>query len=257
MLYHLREVRDVLAYLRLAVHDDPPSLTLILNAPPRGIGPVALRKLRGGQAFVTNAQLDATLAHPAASGLSTRALQGLRELKAVLTDLTARAQRPPAELIAHLLNSTGYIGWLQDEVDGMQRLQPLRNLAREAEGYGAIQDFLAFIDRRIAEDFERPEEAGVTLATIHAVKGLEFRVVFVVGMNEGLLPYHRSAHGAAEAGEQRLAHVAITRARDAVYLVSARSRLSAERGGRRDYPMPSRYLARLPSAIVQRETWPP
>lgn len=255
-LYHLREVRDLLAYLRLALGDDPAALTLILDSPPRGIGPVSLRRLRGDGPFVHLWQIERALTRPAESRLTARALDGLRRLRSALVELRAQATLPPAALIAHLLERTGYHAWLQDEVDGVRRMQSLRHIAAEAEGFETTAEFLAAVEGRLAQDGERPEGGGVTLATIHGAKGLEFRVVCLVGLNEGLLPHHRARRGRAEHAEQCLAHVGITRARDMVYLVSARSRPSSLRNGRREYPLPSRYLGRLPSTITDRTHWP-
>jgi DNA helicase-2/ATP-dependent DNA helicase PcrA len=148
-----------------------------------------------------------------------------------------------------VLADTGYRAWLADEMDGSLRLNSIQELRREAEGYAETSRFLSAVQAQIEADLERPDDEGVTLLTIHAAKGLQFKVVFVVGLEEGLLPAAKAVDGAGEAGERRLAHVAISRACDLLYLVCAQSR---ELGGRRVYPRPSRYLSAIPKDAVVR-----
>lgn len=249
-LYHRREVRDILAYLSLTQAQDETALRQIINSPPRSIGPVSLRALMGNnltlnwQRFIESSECGQKM------GLKPQAIERLRSLRQVLDDLNVQARdTPPALLIDHILERTGYQAWLLDELDGEARLNSIRALQREAEGYHTTAEFLAVMQSRINADLERPDDEGITLLTIHSAKGLQFRVVFVVGMEEGLLPHARSIESGAEAGERRLAHVAISRARDLLYLVSAQSR---EHNGRRVYPRPSRYLTTLPHEAVLR-----
>jgi DNA helicase-2/ATP-dependent DNA helicase PcrA len=253
-LYHRREVRDILAYLSLTLAPDEAALRQIINSPPRNLGPVSLRALTENglsvrwQRFLEVAEREE---RGQEMGLKPQAVEGLRELRQTLDDLTARATyTPPAALIDLVLERTGYQAWLMDELDGEARLNSIHALRREAEAYHTTAEFLAVMRDRIEADLERPDDEGVTLLTIHSAKGLQFRAVFVVGMEEGLLPHARSVESGAEAGERRLAHVAISRACDRLYLVSAQSR---EHNGRRVYPRPSRYLTALPrDAIIRR-----
>ena len=251
-LYHRREVRDILAYLTLSQGEAASALGQIVNTPTRGIGPVSLRKIRGDQAVVTEPRLALAVSRAKELGLGARAVEGIQQLQALLAGLRARKTSRPAELIAQVVEATGYGGWLQAELDGETQLQSLRLLSREAEEYGSTPEFLAAIQAHIAEDMERPEDEGLTLLTIHAAKGLQFPVVFVAGMEEGLLPYSKAIQQGTETAERRLAHVAMSRARDRLYLLSARSR--ADHTGRRSYPRPSRYLGMLPKEIVDRIT---
>jgi DNA helicase-2/ATP-dependent DNA helicase PcrA len=248
-LYHRREVRDILAYLTLSQGENASAVNQIVNTPARGIGPVSLRKLKGDQVQVTESRLTLAVSRAKEIGLNARAVEGIQQLQALLADLRQRRATRPADLITRVVEATGYRAWLQGEMDGETQLQSLRLLSREAEEYRDVPEFLGVIQAHIAEDMERPENEGVTLQTIHTAKGLQFPTVFVVGMEEGLLPYAR-AQQSGETGERRLAHVAISRARDRVYLVSAQSR--ADRNGRRTYPRPSRYLAMLPKDVVER-----
>lgn len=251
-LYHRREVRDILAYLSLALTPDEAALRQIINNPPRNIGPVSLRALMGNglsikwQCFVKAGERGQEM------GLKPQAVEGLRALRRTVDDLTTQARHlPPAALIDLTLERTGYQAWLLDELDGESRLNSIRALQHEAEDYHTTAEFLAVMRDRIEADLERPDDEGVALLTIHSAKGLQFRVVFVVGMEEGLLPHARSVESGAEAGERRLAHVAISRACDRLYLVSAQSREHAG-AGRRIYPRPSRYLTALPRDDVIR-----
>ncbi|MCC6192496.1 MAG: UvrD-helicase domain-containing protein [Anaerolineales bacterium] len=252
-LYHRREVRDVLAYLTLATTGEEAALDQVINTPPRGLGPVALRLLRGSDNHLTWTRLVEAMSEPDAVGLKLSAVQALEQFWDLAQSLRKIARDlPHAELIDRVLEDTGYRAWLAEELDGSLRLNSIHELRREAEGYPDIARFLAAIQAQIEADLERPDDEGVTFLTIHAAKGLQFKVVFVVGLEEGLLPAAKAVDGAGEAGERRLAHVAFSRACDLLYLVSARSR---ELGGRRVYPRPSRYLGAIPKSAVIR--YPP
>jgi DNA helicase-2/ATP-dependent DNA helicase PcrA len=252
-LYHRREVRDVLAYLALATTGDEQALDQVINVPPRGLGPVALRLLRADEGQVTWARLVEALSDGDEFGLKPKAVHAIEKFWDLAQTLrTASATLGPAELINRVLGDTGYRAWLTDELDGALRLNSIHELRREAEGYADTARFLAAVQAQIDADLERPDDEGVTFLTIHAAKGLQFKVVFVVGLEEGLLPAAKAVDGVGEAGERRLAHVAFSRANDLLYLVSAQSR---ELAGRRLYPRPSRYLGTIPKSAVAR--YPP
>ncbi|MCC6190653.1 MAG: UvrD-helicase domain-containing protein [Anaerolineales bacterium] len=252
-LYHRREVRDMLAYLALATTGDERALDQVINAPPRGLGPVALRLLRDEQGHITWARLVEAISNADEFGLKPKAVQALEQFWDLAQGLRAAASDlPPAALMGRVLEDTGYLAWLADELDGSLRLNSIHELRREAEGYPDTARFLMAVQAQIETDLERPDDEGVTFLTIHAAKGLQFKVVFVVGLEEGLLPAAKAVDGAGEAGERRLAHVALSRACDLLYLVSAQSR---ELGGRRLYPRPSRYLGAIPKSAITR--WPP
>ncbi|MCC6189084.1 MAG: ATP-binding domain-containing protein [Anaerolineales bacterium] len=252
-LYHRREVREVLAYLALATTGDEAALDQVINIPPRGLGPVAVRLLCGEQGRITWTQLVKAMSEPDALGLRLSAVQAIEQFWDMAQALRkAAGGQPPAELIDRVLEDTGYRAWLAAELDGPLRLNSILELRREAEGYPDTARFLAAIQAQIEADLERADDEGVTFLTIHAAKGLQFKVVFVVGLEEGLLPAAKAVDGAGETGERRLAHVAFSRARDLLYLVSARSR---ELGGRRVYPRPRRYLGAVPKSAVIR--YPP
>jgi DNA helicase II / ATP-dependent DNA helicase PcrA len=184
--------------------------------------------------------------------LKQQAVQAIQQFWDLAQALRAAAGLAPADLIDRVVEQTGYRAWLADEFDGQIRLNSIHELRREAEGYTSTGKFLAAVQAQIEADLEQPDDEGITLLTIHGAKGLQFRVVFVVGLEEGLLPAAKSVAGVAEAGERRLAHVAFSRACDLLYVVSAQSR---ELNGRRVFPRPSRYLGAIPRSVMAR--YPP
>lgn len=250
-LYQRREVRDIIAYLSLANGgDDESALTQIINSPPRGLGPVSVQTLKGDSTYITWDSLFQAITNGKEMKLRPKAIEAINHLYDVLMELEVKAKElSPANLIGYLLDVTGYRKWLLEDLEGETRLDSIRDLQHEASDYASLDDFLAAVRERIAAEAEHPEGEGVLLGTIHSVKGLQFDVVFVVGVEEGLLPHTRSEWSDAVEAERRLAHVAMTRARERLYLVSTKSR---ERHGRRIYPRPSRFLATLPREVVIR-----
>ncbi len=250
-LYHRREVRDLLAYLTAAAGDDPAAFRHLAHAPPCALSPPLIRRLQGSDPALTWSRLCEAAASDNPFVLPPAPFSRLRQLHTTLAGLRALGPGPPAQLIDQILDRSGYAAWLADELDGERRLGSLRDLRREAETFETAPDFLAAVRARLDADRERPEGEGITLSTIHTAKGLQFEVVFVVGLEEGLLPAARALEDGDEAGERRLAHVAFSRARDHLYLVSAQSRLDP-RTGQRLFTRPSRYLSTLPRSIVTR-----
>lgn len=255
-LYYRREVGDVLAYLAVAESGDEAALTQIVNTPPRGLGPVSVRAIKGMHPYITWDQLFKVMTDGQSMKLRPKAIEAVSRLYDLLMDLESRCKEAaPAEFIDYVIEKSGYRAWLLEEFDGEERLASIRDLQREAAEHHATPEFLAAIKAKLAAEAERPDDSGVTLSTIHSVKGLQFRVVFVAGIEEGLLPHAKSSEGGSdEEGERRLAHVAMTRAQDSLYLVSAQSR---ERGGHRIDTRPSRYLFDLPRDAVVRGRWTP
>ena len=246
-LFARREVRDALAYLRLAYDpDDALALARIANVPPRRLGRLA----------------DGLRVRPAparelpslASRYGPAALVAAEALVAMIADLHARAATsPPAELLDLALDRSGYRTWLGGQADGAARLghlAELRVLARQAEG--DLASWLA--ELQLGEEVASAPDDGrrVLLTTIHGAKGGEWRVVFVVGVEEGLLPHSRSLLAEASAAveeELRVAYVAVTRPRERLYLTCCRTR---SRGERREPRHPSRFLRGLPLEPVER-----
>jgi DNA helicase-2/ATP-dependent DNA helicase PcrA len=262
--YERREVRDALAYLRvLANPDDTVSLRRILNVPRRGIGE------RAEACVAALAQRDrisfaAALARAEeAPGIATRSLAAVAAFRTLLDGLRALADSGagPAEVVEAVLDRSGLLAELEASEDPqdagrVDNLRELAAVAREFEqttGGGTLGDFLERV-ALVADADELPdadeESAGaVTLMTLHTAKGLEFPVVFLAGLEEGVFPHERSLADPAElAEERRLAYVGITRAQQRLYVSRARQRSS---WGAPAYNPPSRFLGDLPGELIE------
>jgi DNA helicase-2/ATP-dependent DNA helicase PcrA len=247
-LFARRAVRDAVAYLRLAQSPaDAAALARIVNVPPRRLGRL-VDPLRSRPVPVHELPVLATRYGPAAA-------RNAGELAALVADLHAMsAELAPAPLLDLALDRSGYRGWVAGRADGaaqLAHLEALRALAEQAEG-----DLGAWLaDLQLGEGGEPdPDRERVVLTTIHGAKGGEWRVVFVIGVEEGLLP-HRRALGrwpeqpAGVEEELRVAYVAVTRPRERLYLTCCRTR---RRGARSEPRFMSRFLRRLPLGRVER-----
>ncbi len=229
--YQRAEIKDVVAYLRLVQNPkDDVSFLRIVNVPPRKIGEATLGKLREASQSGGFALFEAAEYCKEHDLLPAQALRALSRFLEIIKGLgsTAKSQ-PVAHVIKTLLQSTAYLDYLGDD---HQRAENVRELLNAAEGWGDINlsDFLDLVLLATDEDRGDSGEEKVSLMTIHAAKGLEFPAVFVVGVNEDLLPHKRSAgtlEGLEE--ERRLFYVAVTRAERLLYLSYAS--LSTASGG--------------------------
>jgi DNA helicase-2/ATP-dependent DNA helicase PcrA len=248
-LYQRPEVQQVLAYLRLAYdpHESGP-LDVIINVPPRGIGPNSLRRMKQGDVHLTVEHLSQTLALGMDWGMRNQVVEEVCVLlELVGSTLPEHADRPPADLIRFVLRKVGLTEWLQEEFDGHRRLAGIRQVQRDAAEFTDLPDFLDYARRR-TDDF-LSSNRGVQLSTIHAAKGLEFNVVFVVGLEEGTLPHAKALKRAQDpAEERRLCYVAMTRARDRLFMLCSRAKGSNGRFRSRE---PSRYFGDLPRELVK------
>ncbi len=261
--YERREIRDLLSYLRLAYNPgDEIALERIINVPPRGIGATTWRRLsefasRLGVSRWRAIQLLAGEGEPGAREvLEPRSQRHLRAFHDVIVTLIAeRAQRSPSELLALALEQSGYGQWLRDETpEGEERWENILELAGVArefdalppeEGLAALLESAALVSE--TDDLrELPDR--VTLLTLHAAKGLEFRTVFLTGLEEGMLPHSRSLDDPeALAEERRLFYVGITRAKERLVLVHAFRRGAFGSDERRQR---SRFLDDLPPHVL-------
>jgi ATP-dependent DNA helicase UvrD/PcrA len=269
--FERREVKDVLAYLRL-VYDifDAGALQRIINRPPRGLGPAALQKLQRGEPELN---YDSIAGLHMRDDLPPKVQQAAEEFTDLVFDTLAGAARdkPLPEFFDFVLEQSGYLAWVQKDPDGKRRVANLRLLRAMTTRYDrassevdssaentrteALGTFLADIATMSAveggdPDVGTPEGRGVTLATIHAVKGLEFPVVFIAGVEESIFP-HAKAMKTAEGLEEetRLAYVAMTRAMSLLYLTYARSRVVGEEMKEH---APSRFLAAIPKQLTEK-----
>ncbi|MGN6613278.1 MAG: DNA helicase PcrA [Angustibacter sp.] len=266
--YERREVKDALAYLRvLANGADTVNLRRILNVPKRGIGDraeavVAALADRERISFV-----EALARADEAPGIATRSLTCIRSFTSLLQDLRTVVDggAGPATVLEAVLEQTGYVAELQASHDPqdetrLENLAELVQVAREFEEGspdGSLTDFLERVSL-VADADEIPDAADgeggvdqgvVTLMTLHTAKGLEFPVVFLTGLEDGVFPHLRALGNTTELEEERrLAYVGITRARERLYLSRAAVRSA---WGAPSYNPASRFLDELPAELVE------
>jgi DNA helicase-2/ATP-dependent DNA helicase PcrA len=261
--YERREVRDLLAYLRLINNPaDEVSLRRVLNVPKRGIGDRAEEYVAGYAARerITFAQALRTPSEvPALAARSASAIAGFNTL---IDDLREQAATggPVAELVEAVLDNTGYQASLEtsedlQDVTRVENLQEMVSVAREYDGSTPDGTLAGFLERvaLVADADQIPDGENhggmVTLMTLHTAKGLEFPVVFLTGMEEEVFPHQRALTDPRELEEERrLAYVGITRAEQRLYLTRAASR---NWYGRPAFHSPSRFLAEIPSSLIE------
>jgi len=281
--YDRREVKDALAYLRALVNpDDEVAWKRVVNVPKRGVGDTSVRKV---EAYASGAGVPfrEALRDGAAAGVTGKALGGIRDLMRVMEQLEVTSiERGVAGTLESMLDRTGYLAELEAErsIEAQGRIENLAELvgvAREFDeqldagittglvgiagvdvdedapaeppsGLLRVQAFLEAVSLVTDMDEDTGEQSVVTLMTLHGAKGLEFPVVFLTGMEDGIFPHLRSL-GDLDAleEERRLCYVGITRARERLYLLHAWSR---QLFGATDYYPPSRFLAEIPEELV-------
>jgi len=258
--YDRREIKDVLAYLRLLVNPaDSVSLLRVLNVPRRGIGKTTVERLSDAAAQLGLPLWEVVSDAEAVRSLGGRSAKGLLQFAELINDLARRAQdSPPSELVQRVMEQSGYVAELiaeaSDEAEERRRnLQELVNAAlqyQEENEEGSLEGFLA--SAALASDADNKDTAAdrVTLMTLHASKGLEFPVVFLVGLEQGLFPSYRSLEDpAALEEERRLCYVGLTRAKERLFLSHASERRLW--GGMREPAVPSVFLSELPAELLQ------
>jgi DNA helicase II / ATP-dependent DNA helicase PcrA len=265
--YDRKEIKDVIAYLRV-LHNpaDAVSLRRIINVPARGIGDTTIEKLerlaQGSGATLYDAARD-----PQAAGIATAAARKLGEFTGILDRL--RSELPGialTDLVRKVIEETGYVKALEEErtIEARVRLENLNELLTATEDFteqnreatlAAFLDQVALItdmeQQSAGEGRGRSTANSVTLMTLHNAKGLEFPVVFLAGMEEGLFPHSRSAESEEELEEERrLCYVGMTRAKERLILTHATER--------RLYGYPqanlvSRFVEEIPGELIERE----
>ncbi len=250
--YDRREVKDALAYLKAVINpQDEVSVKRILNTPKRGIGDSSIGKL---DAYASASGLSFTDALRRAddAGITGTAVRGIArylELVDGVADLVADDK--PAPLLQALLDGSAYLIELQEErtIESEGRLENLAELVGSAEEAESVDGFLEQVSLVSDADEIDGDDSQVMLMTVHAAKGLEFPVVFIMGLEEGVFPHLRSIGEPDEMEEERrLAYVAITRAQERLYLSHAWSRTLF---GGTQYNPPSRFLDEIPARLVE------
>lgn len=262
--YDRKEIRDVLAYLTLVTNPaDNMSFERVVNEPKRGIGATSIDKLR---AFANDANmhlLEAAQNVDLANGLSARAKNSIAEFGGLMDNL--RKQREflnITEMTEQILDKSGYLELLktQKTLEAQARVENLEEFLSvtkqfdqkyepETEESDMFVDFLA--DLALVSDLDNVEEetSEVTLMTLHAAKGLEFPVVFLIGLEEGIFPLSRAMLEDSELEEERrLAYVGITRAKQKLFITNAYSRLLY---GRTQSNQASRFIGEIPAELLE------
>jgi DNA helicase-2/ATP-dependent DNA helicase PcrA len=258
--YQRKEVKDVLAYLRVLVNpQDVISARRVINTPKRGIGDATVAALDGFAALEEIPFLEAARRVDEIPTLGPRAKGAVDGFVQVM-DLLRTAHESgagPKRMVEVASTESGYLLELEAErtVEAEGRIENLRELGGVAAEFeeraadGSLADFLEQVSL-VGEQDEYDEESGsVTLMTLHNAKGLEFPVVFVIGLEDGVFPHYRSMGDQAQLEEERrLMYVGVTRARERLYLSHAWSRSLF---GTTSYNPPSRFLGEVPSELVR------
>jgi ATP-dependent DNA helicase UvrD/PcrA len=260
--YERAEIRDALAYLTVLVNaSDAGALLRIANRPRRGIGDTSLARL------VTHAEargktLWQAMDDPEAAGVTAAACRAIRGFHSAMESLMALSQELPVdELLERVLEKTGVIEAYEAErtIEARGRIENLQELVGVAREYrvgnadASLAGFLQDVALVSDQDTIRDERGLVTLMTLHNAKGLEFRSVFVIGMEEGVFPHIRAIEEQGVEEERRLAYVGMTRAMERLTLTHTMSR---SLWGRRNYNLASRFLDELPGEVERERLRP-
>ncbi len=260
--YDRREVKDMLAYLHVITNPgDEVSLKRVLNVPRRGVGDTSMARLDAWAASKGIPFADA-LAHAREAGVAGKALGGIAlfteligELRALLNGDEEAGTEPagPARLLQAVVDRTCYLDELRAEdatqVEIDTRVENVEELLGAAMEYGTLADFLTSVSLVSDSDKVGLDDSSVTLMTLHTAKGLEYPVVFIAGMEEGVFPHLRSLGEPHELEEERrLCYVGVTRARERLYLSNAWCR---SLWGEAQYNQPSRFINEIPENLVR------
>ncbi len=250
--YDRREVKDAMAYLKAVANPvDEVSIKRILNVPKRGIGDSTVLKLDQWAQMMGVPFIDA-LRHYDEAGVSGRAPKGIDEFLVLIDDAAEKlTDTGPAEMLRYMLDASGYMADLEEErsIEAEGRIENLAELVGGAEDFETVEEFLEQVSLVADTDKLDEDESQVVLMTLHSAKGLEYPIVFLIGLEDGVFPHMRSLGEPRELEEERrLAYVGITRARERLFLSHAWSRMLH---GTTQYNPPSRFLDEIPEGLVQ------
>jgi DNA helicase II / ATP-dependent DNA helicase PcrA len=256
--YERAEIKDAVAYLNLLTNpQDAEAFVRVANSPRRGIGQTSLSRVRAFADAEGIAIWDAAL-QAERTGVATAARKALGRFMSTMERLRERAEgdAPVGDLVRELLAETGYVEALQAErtIEAQGRIENLEELERVAREYdatapegGSLGEFLQQIALLADADTIRDDEGLVTLMTLHNAKGLEFPIVFIIGMEEGIFPHSRTIEEGNVEEERRLCYVGLTRAMRDLTLTMARRRNSF---GAQSYGVRSRFLDEIPRELT-------
>jgi ATP-dependent DNA helicase UvrD/PcrA len=261
--YERAEVKDLIAYLQAIDNPyDAVSLQRIANRPRRGIGDASLARLQA-HADAHGISLWEALDQAEEAGIAAAPLRAVQQFHGLLQSSMAGAlDMEVSEVIERVFERSGYMDALRAErtIEAQGRMENLQELVGVAQEYQhtapepSLSGFLQEISLYSDQDAIRGEQSLVTLMTLHNAKGLEFRAVFMIGMEEGIFPHARSIEEQGLEEERRLAYVGMTRAQERLVLTHASAR---SLWGSRSYNLPSRFLDELPEDKVDRHRLQP
>jgi DNA helicase II / ATP-dependent DNA helicase PcrA len=257
--YERAEIKDLIAYLQMIDNPyDAVSLQRIVNRPRRGIGDSSVARLQT-YADAHGISLWEAFEFAEEAGVGAAPLKAVREFRTLLQSLMSGAlELDVPDLLERVLEGSGYLTTLEAErtIEAQGRIENLQELVGVAHEYQQqasepnLSSFLQEISLYSDQDAMRGEGSLVTLMTLHNAKGLEFRAVFMIGMEEGIFPHSRSLEENTLEEERRLAYVGMTRAKERLVLTHASAR---SLWGSRNYNLASRFLDELPEEGVERE----
>ena len=263
--YERAEIKDALAYLTLLANpQDVVSFQRVVNSPKRGIGDTSQGRIVVARQHHRRAGVRRRAGPGGRARPRHRRDQGRRPVHGARwrSCATGRTSRRSATCCRRRSTTSGYIEALEDErtIESQGRLENLEELVSVAREYDAsaeepsVEEFLQQVSLFSAQDSIEDDEGVVTLMTLHNAKGLEYDVVFLIGMEDGVFPHSRSIEAGDIEEERRLFYVGVTRARDELFLTHARTR--ALYGGR-DWNVPSRFLSEIPPELTDAEEQTP
>ncbi len=258
--YDRLEIKDILAYLRVILNpDDNVSIRRIINVPRRGIGKTTLDKITAYVNTMNISLFEALKQVDTIPGVGSVAKQKIKSFVEMINGYKAKSEDSLQALGQTIIDETGYIRNLEmvqtDEAQGrIENVKEFLGALKEFETAfpgASLDDFLEKVALITDVDGFDKQEETVTLMTVHNAKGLEFPVVFMVGMEEGLFPHNRSMLDTAELEEERrLCYVGMTRAQEQLYLISAWTRTIY---GSMNYTIQSRFLKEIPEELIEIE----
>ncbi len=262
--YDRKEIKDLLAYLRLiANNDDDLSLARVINEPKRGIGATSFEKMARFAIEQDRTIMDA-LQEADFMGLTPKTAQTALEFRTMIDSFTQMQEYlSVTELVEEVLKKSGYRQMLQSDktIEGESRLENLEEFLSVTKAFEKQSDDkslvafltdLALISDIDSLDDEEDADGPIILMTMHAAKGLEFPIVFIIGLEENVFPHSRSNNDDEELEEERrLAYVGITRAEKRLYLTHASSRTLF---GKSNYNMPSRFISEISEDLIELTT---
>lgn len=255
--YQRKEIKDILSYLRLCINPrDEIALERTINTPTRGIGNTTVKKLKDWAAAHGTGLFHAIQQVDSIPGITGKSASSIKRFSELISELQQLSRSPVENIIKQVIEKTNYFAFLREsgEKESNDRISNVEELVNAAHEYdinceeGVLQGFLEEV--ALVSDVDELEDTAeaVTLMTLHTAKGLEFPVVFLTGMEEGLLPHSESDDVDEEIEEERrLCYVGITRAMKELFLTHAKCRM---RYGQMNVCRPSRFLDEIPDEIL-------